>query len=919
MVPSFSSTSRLYSTNSTAPVVVTEESDLTLALPTLHKMTKNNGYRNNIRQQQQGMTNEGRQQHSEPFNDAQRIPKNIPRLSDILHGRVHSKHHNHDMSTSLEEFQTTQIDDKPNRVPWRATFNASVRTQGRIKKAFSITTAPNSDEKLSPSRHAQNILEELLNTPPQYCNAVNIVCALTYSAKAMGQVRMHQHPDVELRRKLQQTLDILHELVVVHKDDQLLSPRQLCNVCWAIAKHFDRDPFLLPPSSNKHIIQSTDMMIVGQQSDDHQSTSWEWNCAPLVNVDNRTDDSAKDSPECRLQETVEEIAVQLTSILSAEHVDRTSSYSGPKIKAGEICMACWAFGKLKPREVPPGWHAPPQVGQVTTRSTVANDRKTEKNMPIIKFEQLGLSGGSRADNNGSSKHAIVESEQPTNTSSIDKLFNVIAEALCRSPKSPKRAQETVQALTLLEDCTWSELANVGWAFASHGWCCSDESEAMLITLAEEAAYRLKGGQSLASNNHNRPMIRDITQLLWSLGTLQADNFRLAGSLVHLVEALTGNLRLGAKLGYTFVQGRPLRRWSCADLVQTSVALAHARIDEQLLLRAIYEESIHRLLEGSASHNSQSKASNSESMYADDRRQFHPWEASILLWAQARLYLTEELGQEFDEFASDAPKFFLKTISANDGSFSASRIGPQEQANIVWSLVVLEKYGSPEAVELIQNIFLEAARSCKDEKRIQLEHAHQLWQAYFILEEECREAVQRVPKWFVMYLREKWSLEKSRDKLSSARHCSLSNTLQLMGVNHINEHEEDIDVAIILKPDASWSHQTEMDEFSSKSGSDEKQLLAVEFDGPNHFTRVDTSPGPPRALGQTILKYRLLKKQGWTVVRVPYYEFDKIPFWASMERQRYLQRKLKTHANLKFSDVDISEYKALTPNRESRFD
>jgi hypothetical protein len=141
----------------------------------------------------------------------------------------------------------------------------------------------------------------------------------------------------------------------------------------------------------------------------------------------------------------------------------------------------------------------------------------------------------------------------------------------------------------------------------------------------------------------------------------------------------------------------------------------------------------------------------------------------------------------------------------------------------------------------------------------------------------------------------------------------------MGVNHINEHEEDIDVAIILKPDASWSHQTEMDEFSSKSGSDEKQLLAVEFDGPNHFTRVDTSPGPPRALGQTILKYRLLKKQGWTVVRVPYYEFDKIPFWASMERQRYLQRKLKTHANLKFSDVDISEYKALTPNRESRFD
>ena len=38
---------------------------------------------------------------------------------------------------------------------------------------------------------------------------------------------------------------------------------------------------------------------------------------------------------------------------------------------------------------------------------------------------------------------------------------------------------------------------------------------------------------------------------------------------------------------------------------------------------------------------------------------------------------------------------------------------------------------------------------------------------------------------------------------------------------------------------------------------------------------------PRVLGHTVLKYRLLKKKGWTVVRIPYYEFDKIPFWASM--------------------------------------
>jgi len=71
----------------------------------------------------------------------------------------------------------------------------------------------------------------------------------------------------------------------------------------------------------------------------------------------------------------------------------------------------------------------------------------------------------------------------------------------------------------------------------------------------------------------------------------------------------------------------------------------------------------------------------------------------------------------------------------------------------------------------------------------------------------------------------------------------------------------------------------------------------------------------------VLKYRLLKKKGWTVVRIPYYEFDKIPFWASMERQRYLQRALKTHEKIEFSlsDIDISEYKAMPSTRHSRFD
>ena len=90
-----------------------------------------------------------------------------------------------------------------------------------------------------------------------------------------------------------------------------------------------------------------------------------------------------------------------------------------------------------------------------------------------------------------------------------------------------------------------------------------------------------------------------------------------------------------------MQGRPLRRWSCADLVQSAVALAHARIDERLLLKSVYEESVYRLMEGSSSSGARGSADSGEaSFYAEDRRTFHPWEridgvlralASIFSW------------------------------------------------------------------------------------------------------------------------------------------------------------------------------------------------------------------------------------------------------------------------------------------------
>jgi hypothetical protein len=387
---------------------------------------------------------------------------------------------------------------------------------------------------------------------------------------------------------------------------------------------------------------------------------------------------------------------------------------------------------------------------------------------------------------------------------------------------------------------------------------------LLQQLAREARRRLELGGKATDDF----LIRDIAQLLWALGTLQADNFRLADDLVKLVEELSDHLRLNGP-SPTFGRGRPLARWNCADLVQVALSLAHARIDELPLLRAIFEESHYRLLEDSH-HDTNDQ---------DGRSSFRPWEVSILLWAQARLYLKDEQGEVFEEFAMDAPRFLLASLSRRRDSLATCGIGPQEQANIAWSLTVLQNYQSHEAVKLLNMIFLEAAKVCKDQHSIQLEHAHQLWQAYFLLEEDSPESVRDVPSWFADYLNDKWTLEKARDKQSSARHRALSHTLNLMGVRHFNEHDEDIDVAIVLKGDASWTHQSDRD-----GTNQDRVSVAVEFDGPNHFTRErhgSNMYATPRALGHTVLKYRLLKKQGWSVVRVPYFEFDKIPFWASM--------------------------------------
>ena len=774
--------------------------------------------------------------------------------------------------------------------PWKADYYTSYRSQQQIQ------------------RHRQNgprALQTLLSLPPTACNGANICCALTLSAAAAAQTSSSSSSSsstTTTRPLLYRVVQIVHDLLLEQQQDSTTNNnyyftlRQLSNVAWALAKHYDRDHGLMTTSP------------------------------PLVDDDDADDDTDDDSSSSSsstttttgaalLATTIDVLATTLTQAMSSSSSSNNSSNSNNVMKEQELCMTSWAYGILRRRRRPPGWQQRPVVGRVVAAAEEEEEPTTTmSSSSSFSFVQVDDWNTSNNDSAATATPSTVSTAVSTSTlhTPTGRLLDAIGTAFCE-----RNVDDDENPYPRIRNCQWRELANVIWAFASHGRAGGSPITVELAgAVADEATRRLVAAPALS---------RDIAQIIWSLGVLQADDYRIADPLVRFVEAFAATMR-----------PRVFRSWSCADLVQVALSLAHARLDETALMTALYAEASERLLllgddddEALTTHPTSLQTVPSAFSQESRRKSFYAWEISILLWAQARLYLTQDQHPIFQTF-QERSVVQLQRALHQGATFSSLGVGPQEQANIAWSIAVLTPQDQDNTANsdaatavsaILRAIFEEAATNCQAEGVIQLEHAHQLWQALFLLEPSYTQCFQTVPDWFRTYLEEQWKEEKTRPKVSSARHRALSKTLNLMGVAHFNEHDEDIDVAIVLEEGANWTHET------VNSQVKEGMKVAVEFDGPVHFTRQkfppvigpDGKPIPPRALGPTVLKYRLLKQQGWSVVRVPYYEFDKIPFWASMERQRYVQRLLKTHGSLKFSDVDISAYTPAVANRLSRFD
>ncbi|GMI05633.1 hypothetical protein TrRE_jg7047 [Triparma retinervis] len=399
----------------------------------------------------------------------------------------------------------------------------------------------------------------------------------------------------------------------------------------------------------------------------------------------------------------------------------------------------------------------------------------------------------------------------------------------------------------------SNKASLAYSLASRNHRPTDASRRLLAEIAD--SFRLVN-MSLV------PEVRDMAQLIWSFGTLSEADRTVGQMCAAAVETL----------GYLVKRGRTdVGRWSNEDIAMAVAGMCYGRVEDLDLMGRLYEEA--------------------------RGRTWKDWERVNLCWGVAHFYLGGEGGA--------AGAFVRESVGAirRGGGLGGDQ---QASANMVWTIAVLEM-DDGDSREVAGGVLRDAEGRWRGGEVMEKEHAHQLYQARLVT--DWMEGM--IGEDFERHLKEAWDREKGRPKMSSRSHLQLSKVLSLMGINHQNEHDEDIDVALVLDNGSGWSR-------IDSEGSSGNTYVAVEYDGPDHFTY-----NGKKSLGHTNLKYRVLKKRGWAVVRVPYYVWDRIPFWASMERQRYLQRLLKTDKAIKFSGQDKSEYKkpekSVWLNRVSRFD
>ena len=203
-------------------------------------------------------------------------------------------------------------------------------------------------------------------------------------------------------------------------------------------------------------------------------------------------------------------------------------------------------------------------------------------------------------------------------------------------------------------------------------------------------------------------------------------------------------------------------------------------------------------------------------------------------------------------------------SALEGA--AVRVAPsmnaQDVANTVWALATLGWQASAEMVDVFGGLVGAMVRDC-GWMQLSTSHLSQLLQAH-LASQYLGLGLVTLPT-SILQLAVNARMEKVRDVTVSNSQREVGESLRRLGIPHELEYITadglfSIDLAVV------------------------DRRIAVEFDGPSHFTTNTLEP-----LGHTRLRDRLLSAMGWHVVSIPYFEWDGL--CRTDERDAYVERRV----------------------------
>ena len=256
-----------------------------------------------------------------------------------------------------------------------------------------------------------------------------------------------------------------------------------------------------------------------------------------------------------------------------------------------------------------------------------------------------------------------------------------------------------------------------------------------------------------------------------------------------------------------------------------------------------------------------------------------WAFATLRWYPARLLpsITEAIGgtvakmtaQEVSNCLWSYARFayhpgrvmamFLSVMERRVDEFEG-----QGCTNSLWALAVLKATHSGAFVDLLQR-YVELEQSRTEFGELQY---NQILQAVLLAQFEARggrvawRPEVDLPETTVDRALKAWASQQMSTQLSGF-HLDVSEGLTRLGIPHILEHLVardllSIDIAVVQ----------------------EDHMLAIEVDGPFHFPVNARTP-----LGHTMIRRRLLRAAGWTVISIPWYEWFSMHTWD--ERLSYL--------------------------------